>query len=679
MVDTTRIAKLQYEITPKGFDALDKGFAQLNRNQEAARTRGQALANAYKQTSVAASEMASSRAIVQAQRDWDKALISAEKYTHELEKADRVTKQIAASTKTIKPVKPQTADDRFGEVSRNVGLFGDAETALRTVGVGGVVPEIFAVAEALPRLKVALEGLPEQAQLAAQALGVGGLGLGIALAGLAGAVLLLSKASQDARDAVQKRAEAEQAFNRLILSETQATIDKKLEAARFDVELATLNQKTAKEARDAAYDAYLASTNIFDTNRLFEAYAQADAVFQGSIKSTEDAQKAEENLLTARQNSLVVTRTATEAAVANAQAFLEEANAFSKFVSDTDISARVGALSGTSESIKQNIAALKLEREERQKAIDAGILSADTIKEYEKRILELSATISSQGNVLPTVILRELQAAYEEHGAALIKIDDDLFTKQAEARKTRDDATSEAERSAGIDRAENARKANLSLEEEQERHEKALGKIQRDFNAARTSAIQDRDVLALQAAKDARRESLRNENDANKERKDKINDALNEQNRAIDMKLAEQKRVIEKRFNEQLTSAQNAANKALEIENAKNAAILAATQTGADQLLAKHQAFWAAANAAPMQGASALPDTPGTPGTQSARSLLDNVPLTPIPSGNRGGGGGGGSALSIMFNLGARGRQIELKSREAALRALDNVLKEAGW
>lgn len=118
------------------------------------------------------------------------------------------------------------------------------------------------------------------------------------------------------------------------------------------------------------------------------------------------------------------------------------------------------------------------------------------------------------------------------------------------------------------------------------------------------------------------------------------------------------------------------------IENAKNEAILLATQTGADQLLAKHLAFWEAANAIPVQSSEG--------GTQSARSLLSGTttpfPVSPyaVPPVNGtpylDSQRGTGSSITIPINVNGMSRQsVITTSGDIARRTLDEILKEAGY
>lgn len=606
--------------------------------------------------------------------------------------------------------------------------------------LGNASRELFDLLDTIPDLGTAFKVLGASVKDTLEVLGGGSAGAGVGVVAALGVVALatasFTNTMNEAYEATQKRTAAEQAYIDLVDKATtksllaQKTVVEneiakqgdKLDIAKNKLNdlLTQVNTSVDKLPNGVSVASIIA--NLFADSDVGKALGiETGGLFGGALKGAADdvdaAQKALDELGISLDNINLALSGDPDVAINDMadgfQRFLDEANALSKMQLDTDIQAQVSAMSASSEAIKKQIAAMTLERDERQKAIDQQLVSGDVLKEYQNKVSELNASIASQGNQLPAVILRELQEAYKEHGDKIITIDDELFEKQADARKTREDALTEAilkagdeqvehERKAGIDRGEAQRKADLDYEKEQERHEKAIAKIQRDFNSARTSAIQDRDVVALQAAKDARKQALLDENDANKERKDAISDALKEQNRQIDKSLAEQnrtvnrrleqqKQTIESRYNDQLSTAQSAADKALAIETKRYNDILLATQTGSDAILAawKNLVAQVATNSAATNPQAA--PVPSAPQTQSARALLDNAPLTPFPAApsglnTRGGNfgassrGGAGNQIIIPIHLnGMTQRELVAKTRDEVHRRLDYILRENGY
>lgn len=97
-------------------------------------------------------------------------------------------------------------DDQFDVLSRNVGFAGDIQSnlgaarglagiagATGAAGAIGTAGELAALIEELPRLKFALQNLPDVVKAAAVSLGPAGIGLGVALVGIA---LLAQRASE---------------------------------------------------------------------------------------------------------------------------------------------------------------------------------------------------------------------------------------------------------------------------------------------------------------------------------------------------------------------------------------------------------------------------------------------------------------------------------------------------
>ena len=134
----------------------------------------------------------SSSRIAQLKGNLDKSADSVDKLTKSFQQAAKAKEKLSAA---------QLADERFGAISRDVGVIGDVESSLRGAGVSGILPDVIGMAEALPRLKVGIQGLPAQLDAAAEALGttrtgfVGGIGL--AAIGLVGFQLIANQFAAD--------------------------------------------------------------------------------------------------------------------------------------------------------------------------------------------------------------------------------------------------------------------------------------------------------------------------------------------------------------------------------------------------------------------------------------------------------------------------------------------------
>lgn len=142
----------------------------------------------------------------------------------ELEDARRQVAKLESDLDSLgnKRVTPTVdINDRFDQVSRNVALAGDAQSNLGALsglagaaGFGGasqglgLAGEVIVLVEELPRLKVALQGLPAAAQAAWDAIGTRGVvAFGLAGVAVGAAALAFSEVSRQAEE-TRKRIEA---------------------------------------------------------------------------------------------------------------------------------------------------------------------------------------------------------------------------------------------------------------------------------------------------------------------------------------------------------------------------------------------------------------------------------------------------------------------------------------
>lgn len=156
------------------------------------------------------------------ERDVDSFLSSMRDLQKEERKTEAVINDVTAALDK-QGAATRRANDDFSKVSSDVALSGDIESGLRTIGgaagffgapgaekalAGG--GEVFAVVEALPKLKTALAGLPSVLKNAASALGPTGIFVGIVLAGLAVLVAAARRANADMKAAVDARLNVEE-------------------------------------------------------------------------------------------------------------------------------------------------------------------------------------------------------------------------------------------------------------------------------------------------------------------------------------------------------------------------------------------------------------------------------------------------------------------------------------
>ena len=140
--------------------------------------------------------------------------------------------------------------EEFDRVSKNVALAGDVQSnlgALRglagVVGAGGVgegigaAGELVALVEELPRLKAALEGMPQVIQAASQALGPTGIGLVGALVALAGAVAFFNAQNEKASQTVKDLIATQEEYYRVVSKGTTEQLQSAIDAQRAEAEI----------------------------------------------------------------------------------------------------------------------------------------------------------------------------------------------------------------------------------------------------------------------------------------------------------------------------------------------------------------------------------------------------------------------------------------------------------
>lgn len=240
--------------------------------------------------------------------------------------ADRAGKEINDLSKV------QIRQQRFDDVSRNVGLAGDVQSnlgALNALTGGGLGPvgEVVALFEELPRLKTAIAGLPQVAAQAAATLGPVGIAIGVAVAavGLAIGELVrqaneqaqqLQNALNASREVGQKIAEgltteeAQRQIEELIRKRDQEAEELAKQEAAYQSMTEQLGILTGAVQLFDNREEALAST-IDDTRNSVQTYNAQIRALETAISSGElaanDAAGSEDDLARAREAAAAAT------------------------------------------------------------------------------------------------------------------------------------------------------------------------------------------------------------------------------------------------------------------------------------------------------------------------------------------------------------------------------------
>lgn len=251
------------ERTKQAVSGVEKDIAKIGTAMEKA-ARSQALDDLPKRFAKVAAETG----------DTEKAVAE---LNAELKKLDASEKEIdrvaAAFTKASKAAREASenaeslAQQRFDKVSQDVGLAGDAESAVRTIGgaagffggsgieqATGAAGEILATIEALPRLKESLLGLPQTIGSAVTSLGPVGIAAAAALAVVAVAISDLAAQAQEQADQINATIDATRSINEKIAAGL-TTEDAEAEIANLE-RRRQLEQEVLAESQ-AAYESFI--------------------------------------------------------------------------------------------------------------------------------------------------------------------------------------------------------------------------------------------------------------------------------------------------------------------------------------------------------------------------------------------------------------------------------------
>ncbi len=301
------------------------------------------------------------------------------------------------------------ADKNFDRVSKDVGLFGDQETAIR--GIGGaagafgsadvernlsLVAEIPQLAEAIPRLKVAFDGIVPSAVQAIEALGPTGIALtALAAVGLA-IVADLSRAQNEAAERLGVFVDTYRDLNQELaagtISSEEAT--RKIE----DNAKALAAEKQLRDELQKAYDIQFNSQKDLGLSAKLTSAAEEE-LFQQLEKSRKKIDEYEANikLLT----DAVEDGTITASQAAEAERLLAQERS-SQLLDEAQLTGELEALrlraqDLTREQIDSELEALDRRRQAIEAELEVLVSSGDTSEEVSKKIEQLNEQLGVLG------------------------------------------------------------------------------------------------------------------------------------------------------------------------------------------------------------------------------------------------------------------------------------------
>ena len=224
-----------------------------------------------------------------------------------IDKVDQLNKGLKSGADNVRDF-----DDEFSKTSKNVALAGDVESQARTIGglagvtgaVGlertiGAGAEIFAVTEALPKLKTSLRGMPSVISSFATTLGPVGLGLTAVTIGVGIAVAGLVSNMKEQAEAAKALIAAEEEFFTARATGTKESVQGQIDANDIELQIRRDRIASLEEQRDAEKQANLEAR--VEQKNLFAAVATGIAdVFQT------DAQEEFEKAISEINDEMVV-------------------------------------------------------------------------------------------------------------------------------------------------------------------------------------------------------------------------------------------------------------------------------------------------------------------------------------------------------------------------------------
>lgn len=280
MAEREAIYKLKFMVDKAGqqesvraIDALAKEFTEVDKNAHR-------VAQSAKQAVDALGAFERGRDELQATSDEAKQVaVSIEDATQALrragnasgniqrigDEAEQARMEIQKTTDAVSALERRldAADEGFDVISRRVGLAGDVQSNIGAVrgiadlsglekqaNIVGIAGEVVVLTEELPRLKLALQNMPDVVRFAATSIGATGIGLIGSLAALGVAIALLSKQASENRANVTEFIDKQREYNEFVSTATKETIDQRIADLKKQSEAERELLTTSRAARD---------------------------------------------------------------------------------------------------------------------------------------------------------------------------------------------------------------------------------------------------------------------------------------------------------------------------------------------------------------------------------------------------------------------------------------------
>lgn len=378
----------------------------------------------------------------------DDGTISLKGYQAGLKATEKEARELNRALNQIDPPTDVLADrlntrnDRFDDVSRNVGFAGDVQSnigagqaLLDAAGAGGVsqglgvAGEVVVLAEELPRLKESLAGMPDVARAAYQS--IGPLGVGIAALATVAAVTfaeldrIAQENSKEIKGAIEGFRELQQDIAKGLTSDEARQRLEELTKAR-DAEDKTL------KAAESTYKNYIDSVGagaigVKALSREEETHAEQVEISKSNLKDMNQELAGLEALL---ESSALAANDAAAAEAARTEALLSEAQTAGQTVAvqERARNATVAANESRLQAIDSETAAIQAE-------IAVLESSGNTSEEVAARIAELNGQLSQLGDESSFIKDTALDLARARE-------------QEAEAQKAQEKAQADAQRAA---------------------------------------------------------------------------------------------------------------------------------------------------------------------------------------------------------------------------------------
>ena len=535
---------------------------------------------------------------------------------------DREIAQVARQFKVLRQEAEQAAsaagratqaDDRFSDVSRRVGLFGDVQSNLGAVSALtgsreiGIVGEIAALAEEAPRLKTALQGIPAQAQAAAQAIGFGGAGL---LGAFAGAVIGIKIFENQIKSVTATFTAITNARAEAAGTLANATTDvANAEIARLEnlerEQAAILAQRQADQRQIEQTTANAGALGNILAFTLGDIAGPVNSARRASDEASAALEGTRIQLNALRDGADGTTVASNDAAAAEEQ-LRQQRQATAQAIQASTLQAEVQAARLNADQIQERINSLNSEREVIQRNIEAGRLTGANLEAANQRLTEIGASLLGFFNALPAARITQDRIEAEEALAEAQKKSADeakraaeeqtkvneriksavqnvadfaanfanrigdiqqrlQFSIQDSIRKSTFDAA-EARRDASLKEVEIVRDAGLEKVQAEAEAQRNLAQIQRRGARSQAVAAQNRNAIALDEAKSRQQEEETTTNENLEARLGNLKRGLQEELRALRLNTRERLRAISLRGREELRRLQQNAQRSINLE-----------------------------------------------------------------------------------------------------------------